>query len=211
MTNLIKDFSSKTKTIDAAAGIYEVLISTEAVDRQGDIVRAAGGQFENYLKNPVVLFAHDYSDFPIAKTLTLQKKPGIGVIARFQFPKWGTYPKADIARKLWDEGLLNAASIGFNPIKSINLDPNKPWGPQEYTEWELLEFSLVPVPANQEAVRMALRDGRVKSSKNPALETLNLIGEISKVAQRQNPTEREALKLLECALDNISALCSKRK
>ena len=156
MSLIYKIFSIQSKAIDKEAGIYEVMISTESTDRQGDIVRASGGKFENYLKNPVVLLGHDYSDLPIAKTLEIGVIPGIGIQAKFQFPENGLYEKADTTRKLWDAGFLNAASIGFSPLKSINLDPNKPWGPQDYIEWELLEWSIVTVPANQDALRLAL-------------------------------------------------------
>jgi len=174
MSLIYKIFSIQSKAIDKEAGIYEVMISTESTDRQGDIVRASGGKFENYLKNPVVLLGHDYSDLPIAKTLEIGVIPGIGIQAKFQFPENGLYEKADTTRKLWDAGFLNAASIGFSPLKSINLDPNKPWGPQDYIEWELLEWSIVTVPANQDALRLALdninqtieKRGRILSAAN---------------------------------------------
>lgn len=154
---IYKTYQTVTKVVDAEAGIYEVMISTESVDRSDDIVRAAGGHFENYLRNPVVLLGHDYHDLPVAKTLQIEVVPG-GVKATFQFPPIGTYDKADTTRKLWDAGFLNAASIGFDPIRSINLDASRPWGPQDYIEWELLEWSIVTVPANQDALRLALEN-----------------------------------------------------
>lgn len=156
MSKIFKVFQVQSKAIDQEAGIYEVTISTEDIDRDGDIVRASGAQLENYMRNPVVLLGHDYHDLPVGKTLELRIVPGVGICARFQFPEKGLYDKADQVRALWDAGFLNAASIGFNPLKSINLDPQKPWGPQEYIEWELLEWSIVTVPANQDALRLAL-------------------------------------------------------
>lgn len=171
---ILKTFPTEIKAVDREAGIYEVMISTESMDRAGDIVRASGGVFDNYLKNPVVLLGHNYSDLPVAKTLELAVVPGVGVRTKFQFPELGLYDKADQTRKLWDAGFLNAASIGFNPMKSVNLDPARPWGPQEYIEWELLEWSIVVVPANQDALRLALdnindtltKRGRVLSAGN---------------------------------------------
>lgn len=174
MEKIYKTFQAESKAIDKEQGIYEVMISTEATDRGGDIMRAVGGDFANYMKNPVVLLGHNYSDLPIAKTTEINIIPGKGVRARFQFPEFGLYDKADTTRKLWDAGFLNAASIGFNPRKSVNLEPEKPWGPQEYLEWELLEWSIVVVPANQDALRLALdniettltKRGRVLSAGN---------------------------------------------
>lgn len=171
---ILKTFPTVSKTIDKEAGIYEAMISTESVDRMGDIVRAAGCQFEDYLKNPVVLLGHNYGDLPVAKTLELAVVPGVGIRAKFQFPESGLYDKADQTRKLWDAGFLNAASIGFTPLRSVNLVADEPWGSKEYLEWELLEWSIVVVPANQDALRLALdgiqdtltKRGRVLSSGN---------------------------------------------
>lgn len=155
MDKIIKAFPVVSKTLDVDAGIYEAVISTEAVDRQGDIVRAAGVILDNYFKNPVVLWAHDYSAPPVARALGIEVVSG-GLRARFQFPEWGVSEQADVVRRLWGAGFLNATSIGFVPIEVHPLG-NEVYGPTEYLQWELLEFSIVPVPANQEALRLAIK------------------------------------------------------
>jgi HK97 family phage prohead protease len=152
-----KSFSVISKAIDAEQGIFEAMITTEATDRGGDIVRASGAKLDNYLKNAVVMWVHDYSQPPIGKTLSIEIIPGTGLKAQWQFSEWGINPQADITRRLWSAGFLNATSIGFIPIKSTNLDGTNSWGPQEYVEWELLEFSIVPIPANQDALRLAIK------------------------------------------------------
>lgn len=174
MDTVFKAFSVVSKTVDLDLGIFEGMISTEAVDRQGDIVRATGARLENYLLNPVVLWAHNYSELPVARAISIEIIAGVGLKARFQFPEWGTSAKADEVRRLWAAGFLNATSIGFNPVSSKPLDPKQMWGAQDYVEWELLEFSIVPVPANQEALRLAMKTlstpiekrGRVLSAGN---------------------------------------------
>lgn len=148
-----KIFSTVVKALDPDNGIYQAKISTEAPDRGGDIVRAAGAQLENYMLNPVVMYAHDYSDLPVAKALDVQIFPGDSVDATFQFPEWGISEKSDTVRRLWQGGFLNAVSIGFQPTA---YQPIKGGG-YEYTEWEMLEFSIVPVPMNAEALRLALK------------------------------------------------------
>lgn len=147
-----KTFPFESKVIDEEAGIFEIIITTEEKDRDRDIVRATGGKIENYLRNPVVLLFHDYADFPVARTLSLEIMPGRGIKATFQFPPWGTYERADIARKLYVAKFLNAASIGFIPEESIPLEKDRPWGPQDFVLWELLEWSLCGVPSNQSAL-----------------------------------------------------------
>lgn len=158
MDKVYKAFVAETKAVDLDLGIFEAMISTEAVDRQGDIVRATGAKLDNYLKNPVVLWAHDYGEMPVARTLSIEIMAGKGLKARFQFPEWGVSERADEVRRLWAAGFLNATSIGFQPITAQPLgDRNDFWGPQEFVEWELLEYSIVPVPANQEALRLAVK------------------------------------------------------
>lgn len=185
MTRIEKTFPARTKTIDQEKGIFEVWISTEGTDRAGDIVRATGARLENYRKNPVVMYGHDYSIPPIAKALTVDVIPGVGIKSRFKFPTPGIHPLADTIRGLWTEGFINAASIGFEPIKAVPLDHSRAYGPQDYTEWELLEYSLVAIPANQSALRLAYQKTMAKV-KNGSLtdQALDLGLEVVKKAVR---------------------------
>jgi len=156
-----KIYSVETKTVDDEAGIYEALISTEAVDRDGDIVVADGADIKNYMKNPVVLWAHDYRSLPVAKALKIEVMERIGIKATFQFPEPGTSEQADAVRKLWAGGFLNATSIGFIPKEWENREGDEDADdylyPMKINKWELLEFSIVPVPANQEALRLGAK------------------------------------------------------
>ncbi len=160
--------TTRTKAMDAGLGIYEALISTESEDRQGDVIRAAGAQISRYMANPVVLWAHQYDEAPVARALSVEVMPGVGLRAVFQFPEWGVSEDADQIHRLWDAGFLNATSIGFMPLEG------KP-GPAgiEYTAWELLEFSIVPVPANAEALRLAVKAMRPKIKRGRVLSAAN--------------------------------------
>lgn len=62
MDKQIKTFSIETKAVDPEQGIYEAMLSTEAVDRDGDVLLASGADTSAYLRNPVVLFGHNYND-----------------------------------------------------------------------------------------------------------------------------------------------------
>lgn len=174
----------ETKTIDEDAGIYEVWISTEDVDRDGDIVEVAGADLKSYMKNPVVLFGHKYSDpeAVVGKTLKLVKKAKKGIIARFQFAEWGISAGADVVRRLWQAGLLKAASIGFRVLDGgweEILTENDEGEPRRtgwrFTIWELLEWSVIPVPANQEALRLAIKS--IKKDPLKLLDPLELLGD----------------------------------
>ena len=60
-----KDLPIETK--DLGDRSVQFTISKEVVDRDGDILRAGGVDFTNYMKNPVFLPFHNSRDFPLGK------------------------------------------------------------------------------------------------------------------------------------------------
>jgi HK97 family phage prohead protease len=124
-------------------------ISTAAVDRDGDTINPKGWQLDNYRKNPVVLWAHDYSQLPVAKATNITSTEH-GLKAEVEFPPEGTYPFADQVHAMLKAGFLNSTSVGFAPIDMTPAtDRQKGY---DFAKQELLEFSIVPVPANPEAL-----------------------------------------------------------
>lgn len=152
-----KTYQVQTRQVGDDPLTYEAVISTGAVDRDGEIVMPEGVDIANYLRNPVVLFAHRYHEPPVAKAEAVWREDN-AIVARFRFPDEGTYDFADTVRRLWSSGFLNAVSVGFIPRER---DGNV------ITKWELLEFSIVPVPANQEALRRIFAPGRMAADKEP--------------------------------------------
>lgn len=149
----------ETKTVDAEHGVYQVWITRQVSDRVGDVVVATGGHIADYEKNPVVQWAHRYDLPPIAKSLELRMTAGVGWLSTFQFPPRGDVKFADEIQSLWRGGFINAASIGFKILKADPIEGHEDdwWPPLMIHEWELLEFSLVPIPANQDALRRSLK------------------------------------------------------
>lgn len=145
---LNKDFTSVTKAVGERQ--IRVIVSTGDVDRAGDIVDPNGIDFTAYRKNPVVLYQHDH-DEPIARCAEIGVVNG-RVEALFQFPDPGASETSDEVYNLIKAGVLNAVSIGFIPLESISLDPKDSWGPKRYTKCEMLEVSVVSVPANSNAL-----------------------------------------------------------
>jgi len=130
-------------------------ISTGAVDRQGDTIAVDGWKLDNYLKNPVVLFAHRYDQLPVAKAISLVKEAG-ALKATAEFPEKGLYPLADTVYEMLKAGFLRATSVGFRPLKSVHNEERPGWA-MDFIEQELLEFSVVPVPCNPEALMDAAK------------------------------------------------------
>lgn len=132
-----------------AAGGYRVIASTAAIDRQGDSIDQSGWDTLNFMKNPVMLWAHDYSSLPVAKVLALPADAR-GLVADYEFAPAEGNPMAAQLKILVDEGFVNAVSVGFIP---------KERNGNVITKAELLEISFVPVPANQEALVTARSKG----------------------------------------------------
>ncbi len=166
MEMIRKLYTAQVKKLDDAT--YEAIITTGAVDRDGQIVKPEGIDITNYMRNPVVMYAHDYSALPVAKTLRIRPE-GDTLVAQFQFMPKGIYELADAVHGAWDSGFLNATSIGFIPKHAVDADgaeiEDASYHAAQITldQTELLEFSIVPVPANQEALRRALDVGMTKN------------------------------------------------
>lgn len=127
-------------------GKYKVLASTSAIDRQGDSIDQSGWDLRNFMQNPVILWAHDYSELPVGKAVDINVTEN-GLECEFEFASGDANPKAEQVQKLFDGGYLNAVSVGFIPRERKG---------NSITRSELLEISIVPVPANQEALRLAI-------------------------------------------------------
>ncbi len=125
------------------------VIATDATpDRVGDIVEPTGADLSQYRRNPVVLFNHD-TEKPIAKCSSITQN-AINITATIQFPAAGISTLSDDILSLVQAGILSAVSIGFRPIKWKYLSETG-FG-MRFTEWELLEISVVSVPANPSAL-----------------------------------------------------------
>jgi len=132
-----------------------MVVNTGAVDRERDRVLPSGAELDNYRANPVIMYGHNYRDpwALIGRAAEIQTGPeSIRIRPELREPASESDPM-HIIRALWDSGLLKAASIGFNPLEWEQNDV----GGYDYTRWELLENSLVPIPANQEALRLAVK------------------------------------------------------
>ena len=127
-------------------------ISTEDKDRSDEVLRANGFELGNYRKNPVVLWAHNYTEPPIAKALWV-KVVANKLKAKLKFAQTQF---AQEIKMLYEEGFLKAWSVGFMPKKWKDGEEGEDVR-REYTKVELLEFSAVPVPCNPMALSEAMK------------------------------------------------------
>ena len=155
-----KDISVSTEDIGERSVLFT--ISKEVVDRDGDILRASGVDFSNYMKNPVFLSFHNSREFPLGKVTKFWVE-GNEVKAIVYFPtleELSTDPNnasekaklVDFTYHCYKTGMLNAVSVGFIPLEWIETENG-----YDILKWELLEFSAVAVPANQDAIAQAVK------------------------------------------------------
>ena len=129
---------------------FEFVMSDASVDRYDDVIDVAGWDLKNFSKNPIALFSHD-SSFPIGTW----EKIGVrdkALKGHLKMAPEGTSPRIDELRKLVEAGILKAVSVGFRPIEYEDLSKS---GGRRYLKSELVECSLVAVPANPNAVLAA--------------------------------------------------------
>jgi HK97 family phage prohead protease len=135
---------------DAADGM-EFVLSDATPDRFGDIVEADGWVTDNFSKNPIALFGHQ-KDFPIGKWKNVRVHEGKALRGELQLAPKGTSDRIDEIRKLIEADILRAVSVGFVPLESEEIKGT--WGTR-FKKHELVECSLVSVPANPNALAVA--------------------------------------------------------
>lgn len=155
-------FNVKTEELEDRSVRFK--ISSEVVDRDGDILIAKGCDFTNFAKNPVFLPFHNQKDYPLG----IPKNWGVegkSVYCDVYFPtiqELSSNPAeasekaklVDFTYHCYKTGMLNAVSVGFI---AKEVEPNRETGGFIIKDWELLEFSAVAVPANQEAIAQAVK------------------------------------------------------
>ena len=138
-------------------GDVEAYVSTESVDRVGDIVKVKGWQLDSYRKTgSPVLFSHDYGLPPIGKAVEMEiQRKGLWSVTRFHEKTQLSRDLAMLAR----DGDMKSWSVGFNPLEEPEMRKDDKGNFQGYIfhKQELLEYSLVAVPANPDAVSKAIR------------------------------------------------------
>ncbi len=162
--------SGVIKQVDVNARKMTMIGTDETRDRDGDIIELNGWRLEDYRKNPVFLWAHNYSSVPLARTVKLTKKREPKAMEfQMQYPTKGLHPFADMILELYGEQMINASSVGFIPwewediqdengeAKDTQKGKRRFWNARRYKDHELLELSGCAVPSNPNALQNALK------------------------------------------------------
>ena len=140
-----------------ADGELEFVASTAGVKRDGLDIDLTGMSVDNYMRNPVFLWVHDYSGRvpPIGRVTELVLDED-RMIVRVRFDMDDPFA-AEIYRK-YSAGYLNAVSIGWDPAANDG---------SRVTESDLLDISAVPVPGDPDAL-MLRAEAYARSLRLPA-------------------------------------------
>jgi HK97 family phage prohead protease len=170
LTGYFKDYNKDTDLVRFTA-------SSNSIDRDGEVLRADGWVLDNFKKNPVVLWSHDAKSLPIGR-VTNAYSDEVSLITDIEFAVKEN-PLAKMVSDLVKGGFLNAVSVGFMPL---SYDQEG-----KMLKQELLELSVVNVPANQDALRSNEYQAFCKSLKQ--LETKD-----AKVEEEAKPEEKIEVK-----------------
>jgi HK97 family phage prohead protease len=135
------------------------IASTADVDRMGDTIAVDGWKLDAYRKNPVILFAHDSGSLPVGRAVSVGVQGGKLMVA----VRFAQTTVARSVANMISNGFLRAVSVGFRPLAFEFAKTGTRLGGIDFTEQELLEVSVVPVPANPHALLTSMTGGDGKS------------------------------------------------
>lgn len=154
----------------------EFIINTETKDRHKDILNFDNWKLDSYNINPIVGYQHNVYGDNMCSPPNPDDVLGKGkayldtfegkkiLVSSVTFEPKEINPTADKVFEKVLFGSLNAASVGIlstGPIKTEYVKDEKGNTVDQTNYWpgqELLEWSIVNIPANQEAVRRSLKN-----------------------------------------------------
>ena len=134
-------------------------ITTNQVDRDGDVIDPKGIDIKNFLANPVIMLNHESWELPIGQamwTRRFSEQGKSGILAKGRIT--GKTDRGNEAFGLMQDGILTQTSIGFGIKQGGAREPTPdesksfPGIKRMITKSELFEFSIVGIPANTDAV-----------------------------------------------------------
>ena len=166
-----KHLQASIRKAAGKASTFVATITTDSVDRDGEVVVPAGMNSKDYERNPVLLYEHDVQR-PIGKMLGMKRmeraiEAEFALAPRPESHEGEWFP--DTVAALMDFGALNTMSIGIlgleaRPASKADSEKYGDGVRRVYGKWKLLEVSVVSLPANQDAIITAVRKGLVSAS-----------------------------------------------
>lgn len=143
-------------------------ISTATIDRDGEVLLSQGCDATEFFKSPTVFFNHDYTQ-PVGKCVAITRHR-TALEAKTIF---ATRPPdhqgpwlPDTLLALFQQNVIKGFSVGFLPIEGrrpskLDLQTYGQSARYIYTKWKLLEYSVAPLPANHDALALAVSKAKL--------------------------------------------------
>lgn len=131
------------------------ILTTDKLNRNGYWVKPEGIDITGFFANPLMYYDHNMNNAPIGHWQDILQENG--TISAVPFIDETCEDEKQIIEKV-KSGTLRAVSIGFRVLR-LSQDPKDLKPGQTYPtvmECEVIEASIVPVPANSEAVACKL-------------------------------------------------------
>jgi HK97 family phage prohead protease len=152
-----------TRATGDEAPEYTFTISTPDVDRMNDSIAVKGWKLAEYRRDPVVFFNHAGDALPVGRSQSVWIE-GERLRATVKLAPAAANPLAEQVRHLLNGKFLQAASVGFIPLRwEFSKDSARPYG-INFLEQTLIEWSICGVPANP----FCLMDANTSFSKSAA-------------------------------------------
>lgn len=146
------------------------LVTTDAVDRDFEVMVPEGGDWAQFLKNPVVTFAHRYDELPVGRALWVKRhrdNAHNGWLAKTQYTSrpadWQGQWFPDAVWHFVKSGDMPGKSIGFLPLEvseptalEIERRPDLKSVSAVIRRWLALEYAVAPVQSNPQALVQAV-------------------------------------------------------
>jgi HK97 family phage prohead protease len=155
----------------SADGITAHFIASDAsVDRMGDTIAVNGWHLAAFKKNPVILWVHDSGSLPVGKAVSVGVQ-GDKLMIGVRFASTGL---GKTVAGMVSAGYLKAVSVGFAPIEYEFAKGGGRAGGIDFKQQELLEVSIVPVPANAAALLTGITGSDGKALPKPKAKAARL-------------------------------------
>ena len=206
-----KTFKEQLSVEVKALGENEVqfIVATDDVDRHNERLDISKVDTKNYMNNPVFLWSHDSYELPLGYTTKMQKKTlpsgAKALVATVTFFA-NIYEKARIVRDMYKEGGMKAVSIGFRASDGKEVDGIWTW-----TQTEMLEFSAVNIPANQNALvySKSLEEAETKTADKYEIINTDGVYSIKEITEDTETEDKENFKKLLSSINDTKEITLK--
>jgi hypothetical protein len=193
-----REVNLEIRSIDESRREATFVASTERAVPVGsgdpEVLRMSGVKLARYQKNPVLLDSHNRSDLGSVIGKCEVRVEGRKLIAQAMY---ADTDRAEQAWRLVKGGFVRAVSIGYQvnrhkvrKLRKGDFDgegDSRIEGPASIVdEWELLEVSNVPIPADEDAIRRGYAEGGKMGSK------INYAAIVASMAERDASVDKNS-------------------